>query len=294
VDSPNLKTLGINGVQMALWDWPGEDPPILFAHATGFHGRCWDEIVRLFPGRHSIAVEFRGHGRSDKPAPPYHWDAFGRDLAAVATQLQLSDAVGVGHSMGGHSIVAAAFLCPQAFSSLLLIDPTIYPREYYGRPGVHADFIRRRRNRWKSPEEMFERFNSRKPFATWQPAVLRDYCRFGLLPGDGGLVLACPPEVEASIYEHSNASEADVYPGMAAIDQPVTIMRAAVEWQPGTLNLGASPTAPDLASKFARGQDILLRDQDHYIPMESPALVAEVIARLISSRTVPRGECAHP
>ena len=294
METPNLRTIVANGLDLAVWDWPGSDPPLLFAHATGFHGRCWDQVIRHFPGRRSIAVDFRGHGRSATPEPPYEWDRFGSDLAIIANELQLEGAVGVGHSMGGHSLTAAAALRPETFSALLLIDPTIFPPGYYGRPNASADFIRRRRNTWQSPEEMFESFRPRRPFALWQPEVLRDYCRFGLLPHGSEFVLACPPAVEASIYEHSNAPRANLYEAIPSIAQPVTVMRAGTPGKPGALSLGASPTAPDLAAKFRRGTDRLLADRDHYIPMQSPPLVAEAIEELISDRTALHGGSAHP
>jgi hypothetical protein len=44
--------------------------------------------------------------------------------------------------------------------------------------------------------------------------------------------------------------------------------------------LGASPTAPDLASKFRNGREIVLEGRSHYIPMEAPDVVAEEIARI--------------
>src|SRR3954454_6043345 len=124
---PTLTTMAVNGLDLAVWDWPGAGPPILFAHATGFHGRCWDAVIRRLPGRRAIAVELRGHGRSAKPDPPYRWSDFGADVAEVARQLDLLGAVGVGHSMGGHSMAIAAARRPEAFSSLLLVDPVIFP-----------------------------------------------------------------------------------------------------------------------------------------------------------------------
>src|ERR1051325_2009778 len=209
---PNLTILHVNGLEMAVWDWPGDGPPLLFAHATGFHGRCWDQIIGGLPGRRAIAVDCGGHGRSAKPDPPFPWRNFGHDLAEVARQLDLRDAIGVGHSMGGHSVTLAAALRPEAFSSLLLLDPTIFERDYYGQPKRHdASFVLKRRNRWASPGEMFERFHDRSPFANWRPEVLRDYCEFGLLPDGDGYVLACPPAVEAAIYADSNAAASNLY-----------------------------------------------------------------------------------
>jgi hypothetical protein len=53
-----------------------------------------------------------------------------------------------------------------------------------------------------------------------------------------------------------------------------------MERSAGALDLSASPTAPDLASRFARGRDILVPGRSHYIPMEDPEAVAEEIRRL--------------
>jgi lipase len=254
---------------------------LLLTHATGFHGRIWNAIVRLLPDRHIFAIEMRGHGRTDKPAPPYRWRAFGADLAAVARALSLRDAFAVGHSSGGHATVVAATLAPEAFRGLLLIDPTIFPPEWYSLPKLEASFTLRRKNHWHSAGEMFERFHNRAPFASWRPEVLRDYCDFGLVPAPHGLVLACPPPVEASIYAESNAPETDIYPEVAAVAQPVTVMRAGTERHPGVFDLGASPTAADLAAKFRRGRDVVLPGQSHYIPMEVPERVAEEILALL-------------
>lgn len=280
--TPRLLEISTPAARLAVWEWPGDGPALLLAHATGFHARCWDWIVRQFPGRRAIAPDLRGHGRSSKPEPPYRWHDFGDDIAAVAAEMELADAIGIGHSMGGHSIVAAAALRPGTFASLLLVDPTIFAPEYYGQPQEYdTSFILKRRNVWQSPEEMFERFRPRFPFSGWREEVLRDYCEFGLLPSDEGFVLACPPAIEAAIYARSNAVDADLYPAIPSIAQPVTIMRGGYPWNLEKFELAASPTAPDLASKFPHGRDVFLEGRSHYIPMEAPELVVEEIGRLM-------------
>jgi len=282
MQTPSLEFVTVDGLRIAVWQWPGEDPPLLFVHATGFHARCWDQVIRTFPGRRVVAPDLRGHGRSDKPEPPYHWRWFSRDVAGVAEQLNLRDAIGIGHSMGGHSVVEAAAMLPAAFSRLLLVDPTIFEAAYYAMPARHdASFIQRRRNQWKSWEEMFERFRNRPPFAQWRPEVLRDYCEFGLLPQGEEFILACPPTVEASIYAASNAPEANLYSLIPQIQQPVTVMRADRLWSLESFDLMASPTAPGLAAHFPRGRDLLLEGRNHYIPMETPEVVAQEIASQI-------------
>lgn len=271
--------LRVNDLDLALWEWPGDGPPLFFVHATGFHGRCWDEVIRRLPGRRAIAVDLRGHGRSDKPDLPYHWRDFGADVAEIVRLLGLGSAVGVGHSMGGHSLVVATGLRPESFASLLLIDPVIFPPSSYGGT-VQADssYVARRRNHWTSPEEMFERFRGRTPFSQWHPAVLHDYCEYGLLRDGEKYVLACPPAIEASIYAACNEASANPYELIPRIAQPVTVMRGGIPWNLEKFDLAASPTAPDLASRFARGRDLPLAGRSHYIPMEAPELVAAELA----------------
>ena len=278
--TPELKFVGDAGKELAVWEWPGEDPPFLLAHATGFHGRCWDRIVRMFPERHCLALDARGHGRSSQPELPYHWRIFGRDMTTVAERWDVRDAIGIGHSSGGHTTVQAAALRPHTYRALLLVDPTIFPLEYYGTEAPDASFTLRRRNVWASPDEMFERFKGRPPFAGWRPEILRDYCDYGVLPRDGKFVLACPPAVEASIYLNSKEPDSNIYAEVAQIRHPVTVMRAGRERHPGKFDLAASPTAPDLASRFARGREVLLPGASHYIAMEEPEMVADEIRRL--------------
>jgi lipase len=279
--TPALTMVHANGMDIAAWVWPGANPPLLFAHATGFHGRAWDAIARRLPGRRRIAVEVRGHGRSSKPEPPYLWRDFGRDIVAVAEALGVRDALGVGHSMGGHSTVCAAALRPETYSALLLIDPTIMPRDLYGTAPPDASYIKKRRNVFPSAEAMIERFQDRLPFSRWHPQVLRDYCKFGILPRGDEFVLACPPDIEASIYHESRVSASNIYPEIERIRQPVTVIRAGKTREPGVFDLSTSPTAPDLAAHFPNGRDMVFADCTHYIPMEAPDRVAELLPSLI-------------
>jgi len=273
----------VNGVEIALWEWPGQGPAVFFCHATGFHARIWDQVIKHLPERRCYAFDARGHGRSSKPAPPYAWRNFGADTAAVAKSLGLSGAVGVGHSLGGHAVTLAAALTLDsartraAFSALLLIDPVIRSINQYAGPWKKAQFVARRRNRWTSPQEMFETFASHPAFDVWDRDVLRDYCQYGLTPAGPDYILACPPEIEASIYEGGAAVESNIYPEIATIPFPVHVVRAGRFQDPANV-MRTSPTAPELAASFAHGTDTLLPEHSHLIPMESPELAAKLIA----------------
>ena len=124
-------------------------------------------------------------------------------------------------------------------------------------------------------------FAARLPFDAWDRATLRDYCDYGLIPADSGFVLACPPDVEASIYEASPTSESNIYPEIATLSIPVHVVRAGRFHDPADL-MRISPTAPDLASAFARGSDTCLPGHSHFIPMEAPELAAKLIEEALA------------
>src|SRR5664279_166551 len=202
---PVQQFIPVNGVEIAVFEWGerrADQPSILFVHATGFHARIWDQVIALLPGYHCLALDLRGHGRSSKPSPPYHWHLFGEDVVAVAQALGLTGAVGVGHSIGGHAVTLAAARQPALFARLLLIDPVIIAEENYTGVTEYDHFTARRRSEWGSPDEMVARFKDRPPFNAWKPEVLRDYADYGLLPNSNGsgYVLACAPDFEAATY----------------------------------------------------------------------------------------------
>ena len=272
----------VNGVNLCYFEWPGEGQPVFLAHATGFHARCWDQVVARLPGRRVIAIDMRGHGRSEKVAPPYKWMFFAEDVAALERHLNLQRAVAVGHSKGGHAITVAAAREPGIFAKLLLVDPVIMPRAAYGiQRDAGPHFAAKRRNNWATVEEMIERFEGRSPYNLWDPLVLDDYCRYGLLPNPHGegFVLACPPEIEAATY--TGSAGADPYDDIARLNIPVRILRARERTENSPMDMTSSPITGELATHFANVEDVPLPQYTHFIPMEAPCLVAEHILSML-------------
>lgn len=264
------------------WGAPSSDyPTMLLVHATGFHARCWDQVVAALPvGTHVIAPDLRGHGRSYRPASLGDWSATADDVLPLIDVVP-GPLVGVGHSMGGVCVVRAAAARPDRFQSLFLIDPVIFAPEYYLRAlPEHSDpadhFVSKRRNHWTGPTEMIERFAGRHPYSGWDPAVLADYCTYGLVVrSDGdGYELACPPQLEASAYLGSAAF--NPLAAAATIHCPVTVIRARSGPRAGQLDFSLSPTWPGTASAFPRGTDLHWSDCTHFIPMEAPARLASL------------------
>jgi lipase len=270
----------------------GQGPSLLMVHATGFHCRVWDQVVRRLPGHHALALDQRSHGRSTQ-GPITSWAHFGEDLAGFVQVRDLHALVGVGHSMGAHALVQAAAREPGRFQALLLIDPVIASPAAYHLPhpamgsGMHP--AAKRRSRFASAQEMIERFATRRPYDLFDAAALHDYCTHGLRPAaDGdGMELACAPLTEASVYMTGRAN-ASVYASVRALQVPVWVVRARQRTpEADPFDYSYSPTWPELAGEFRQGRDLLIPDRSHFLPMEDPAQVARLVSDLLASIRAP-------
>ena len=287
MNEPREHRARLGDIDIVWFEWG--DPcgqPVVMAHATGFHARCWDAVATaLGPGYRAIALDQRGHGRSDK-AGPYDWRVFGADLTAFVDQLDLRRIVGVGHSMGGHAMVQAASSRVGRFERLVLVDPVIlapeayrdWPRErQYASADSHP--VARRKADFKTWTELHDRLRARLPFSLWRADVLRDYCLHGVLPKPGGgVTLACPPTVESAIYMGSGGT--NIYPEIRALPHNVLVVRAPPrDAAPKQMDFSRSPTWERLATAFARGRDVYRPDLTHFIPMQEPDFAARAIRK---------------
>ncbi len=282
---PTPQFLDTDTARLCWFEWG--DPAgqaILLLHATGFHARCWDKVVEALPhDRRIIAVDHLGHGRSSKPESLSDWAKTAEPLAALVEDLDLTDVIGVGHSMGGQCLVQLAAAMGERFERLILIDPVIMAPSYYEDAPNSATIdasehpIARRRSHWDSPEQMFERLKDHPSYGIWRPDVLQDYCEYGLLASaEGGYDLACPGILEGSVYMGSMCL--DPYPLVERIDMPVTILRAPQNRREGVIDFTQSPTWPKLASRFADARDVYIPELTHFMPMQDPERIATFIA----------------
>jgi len=288
------KNAVVNGIRLTYFErgiaYRGVKPTLLFVHATGFHARVWDKIVNSLGNFHSISVDQRGHGRSEKKKTQ-HWNEVITDTSEMIEQLDLTNIIAIGHSMGGHALIGAAAKAEHRFLRIIAIDPVI-PEEAAFSDGTPSPFntaeqhpTSKRRNEFDSPEEMAERLKPKGSFGLFDPEMLMDYCRYGLLPNEKGkgYVLACPPDIEASVYMSSRSNH-DIYNAVRSLSLPVLIIRAKEPPKDrNVMDFSSSPTGPKLVSEFRNGREIYFADKTHFLPMEIPEEITRIIDAEITS-----------
>lgn len=128
-----IDVTGADGVSLAAWEYG--DPPksgeaegspggVLLLHGLMGRASHWAGTARWLAERHrAVALDQRGHGRSDKPLEgPYNREAYVDDAEAALEQLGLAPAVLVGHSMGALTAWQLAARRPDLVRGLVICD----------------------------------------------------------------------------------------------------------------------------------------------------------------------------
>ena len=99
----------------------GAGTPIIAIHGAGGSGRHWGyQLCELRHHAQLIAVDLPGHGRSLGP-PPRSIAAAAASVAGLLDQLELPQAILMGHSMGGAVAQWLAVQQPQRVQGLILV-----------------------------------------------------------------------------------------------------------------------------------------------------------------------------
>lgn len=94
-----------DGTRLYYKDW-GTGRPVVFSHGWPLTADAWESQM-IFLARHGyrcIAHDRRGHGRSGQPWEGNDMNTYADDLSELMNQLDLKDAILIGHSTGGGEV----------------------------------------------------------------------------------------------------------------------------------------------------------------------------------------------
>ncbi len=113
-----------NGPRLSVRELPGRGRPFLLVHGLASNARLWDGVARPLArlGHRVVAVDLRGHGRSDEPDTGHDTDTAADDLVGLARTLGLAAPVVVGQSWGGNVVVSLAARHPGVAGAVACID----------------------------------------------------------------------------------------------------------------------------------------------------------------------------
>jgi pimeloyl-ACP methyl ester carboxylesterase len=122
---------GHAGIRLAAWEFAEPPKPeqagrpgVLLLHGLLGRAAHWAETARRLSGRYrAVALDQRGHGRSERPAAgPFDRDAFVADAEAAITRLGLAPVVLIGHGMGALTAWQLAARRPDLVRAVVICD----------------------------------------------------------------------------------------------------------------------------------------------------------------------------
>ena len=273
-----MRVPSTDDVEIKVHDLGGEGPPLVLAHATGFHGRVWEPLAAHLTGFHLWSIDMRAHGDSTAPEDrPLEWYGFADDVLSVIDGIGLEKPFGVGHSKGAASLLLAEQARAGTFTALYLYEPVVVPTDHvtgHNPDNPLSKGARRRRDTFESLNAAYENYASKPPFNTLHPEVLRVYVDHGFTQNDDGTVsLKCLPENEAEVYAHGMSHHA--FAALHEVTCPVTIA------------IGVEDTVPaifgrPIAEALPHGTIASFPELAHFGPLEAPATIAASVLESFS------------
>jgi pimeloyl-ACP methyl ester carboxylesterase len=172
----------------------------------------------------------------------------------------------------------AEILAPGRFAAIVAIEPIVFPPPYT--PIDHHPLVQsalRRRPSFASRQEALANFASKAVFSAWDPRALQAYVNCGLRAEGEEWVLACPPEYEAAFFAAAPLHGA--WDHLGEIVPPVCVVAGRDS------DSHPADFADAQAARLGNGTLEIVEGSGHFIPMEQPARVAEIIGQTIESIT---------
>ena len=237
----------------------GAGPPLVFVHGWSCDQSYWREQVGHFAGGHTVVtVDVAGHGKSGLGREDWTMPSFGGDVAGVLEELDLEDAILIGHSMGGDVITAAARQARDRVRGLVWVDTY----RSLGTPRSDADV-----------EAMVA------PFRQDLDGTMRQFIG-SMFPADAD------PELVAWVIDDMISSPREVRLGALhsalSFDRHIPALLEELELPVVAINADNQPT--DVEAMHRHGVEVIVMSGvGHFLMLEDPARFNALLAQAIGS-----------
>lgn len=248
----------------------GDGPAVLLVHCWTGNRTFWAPVAcRLVDaGFRVIAVDQRGHGDSERGDAPYRPETLGTDVRSWVEQLDLSETVLAGHSMGGLASMAFAVehtdVAHERLRSLVLVATLAAPPKNPRLPDLELDISRylplahhamRPRN--------YGLFNLLGVFGTRPARSQLEATRHGFLTTDPGV----RREAAAMMMDF------DLRPHLEHIRIPTQVVAGSHD---GLTYLHVNQ---EIADRIPSAEIEVLHGLGHMLPWEAPDQVTDLIVQ---------------
>jgi pimeloyl-ACP methyl ester carboxylesterase len=234
-------------------------PTMLMIHGAGQTGNTWEnqfEILRDQTKFNTIILDLPGHGKSSGPGCS-RIDDYKNFLKYFSDELDLTDLILVGHSMGGGIAQLYTIAYPQSVNSLILVAT-----------GARLRVAKETLNLVKSDYHRFCEIAPSRAFADSSRDELKEEFRLGLL--------SVPPEV---VYQDFIAcDEFDITGEVEDIPAPTLIISGDQDI------LTPVKYGEYLAEKIKNSTLQVIRDAGHFMMKEKPHEFNRVLMKFVKSR----------
>lgn len=260
-----------NGIDI-YYEITGEGEPLLLIAGLGYCHWQWHKMV---PG---LAVHFRvitydnrGAGQTDKPAGPYNVQMMGDDAAGLLDALGISQAIVLGHSMGGFVAQQVALSRPDLVSKLVLASTN------FGGPNhipVTQEAMAAMTDRSGDPADVVRRgvaVACAPGFAEANPDVVQELVAYRF-------TIPVPPEA----YQAQMGVGLGLLSAEAAFEHRLKDVTAPTFIFFGAEDRVVPPGNADLLAKAIPGSKVyILPDAGHLFPIEAPDRAVAALVELL-------------
>lgn len=119
-----------SGLELAYREWnrDANGLPLFLLHGITGASADWHRVVQHMPARRIIALDARGHGRSDWAFDAaYGGDQHFADVSCALANLGIERCAIAGYSMGGGVAIMAAAAIPERVAGVVVIDAYPHP-----------------------------------------------------------------------------------------------------------------------------------------------------------------------